>query len=100
MLNQEIVNDFIINTVLISPIDEIIEKLNMGDFRDCDIKWLDDRLEKYIRFAAETLGVKVPSLPESSHYPCFNQHNSNIYLEKFNILLNYFTYLSNDEGTI
>ena len=97
MLNQEIVNEFIIETVLISPIKVIIQKLNTGDFRDCDIKWLDAKLAAFIAFAGETLDIKVPVRLEENPYTHFNAYVTNVYLEKFNTLLRYFTYLKNDE---
>jgi len=87
---SEVINNFIIETVLISPIEKILSQLNNNEFRDCDIKWLDVKLKNFIDFAAETLYLQTPSLPEREEFKTFNAYVKNHYTEKFQILLNYF----------
>lgn len=89
---DEVINQFIINVSLVNPIQEIIGKLNVGDYRDCDIKWLDVKLEGYIKFAAETFGIKgiVPSELGASKFPYFNSCSKKYYLKHFTTLLDYF----------
>jgi hypothetical protein len=90
---KEAVNSFIIDTVLINPIKDIVGKLESGDFRDCDIVWLNKKLDKYVIFAAETFGIKDIITPDSVLSKGFNIMNSYVagyYFEKFNTLLEYF----------
>ena len=90
--NNTVIDQFIIETALISPIEKIISQLKNGEFRDCDIKWLDSKLENFIVFAAKTLGINA--IPQSGlHSETFvilNNHALVYYKDKFNTLLNYF----------
>lgn len=49
--NNQVIDQFIIEASLIDPISKIVNQLNNGEFRDCDIKWLDAKLEKFTKFA-------------------------------------------------
>ena len=92
MENQDALNQFIINVKLVDPINNIVTGLNAGTYRDCDIKWLDNKLEAFISFAAETLGVKglLPSNVCASGFTVLNDYNKQYYLSKFTTLLEYF----------
>ena len=82
---------FIIETVLIDPIPKIISQIENGEMRDCDIKWIDSKLEKFTSFAAETLGIKITI--GSDNQEKFQQMNEYVrvyYVKKFTTLLNYF----------
>lgn len=82
---------FIIETVLIDPIAKIISQIENGEMRDCDIKWIDSKLEKFTSFAAETLGIKITI--GSDNQEKFQQMNEYVrvyYVKKFTTLLNYF----------
>lgn len=91
-LQQEIVDNFIIEMTLINPIEDIITKLNNNEFRDCDIKWLDAKLEKFMSLACEILGVKgvLPSSIEKEPFTIMNPYVQNKYLHYFSGLLNYY----------
>lgn len=88
--NNETLNQFIIETVLINPIQKIVDGLKSRNFRDCDIKWLNDKMEGFIEFAAETLGVKVPVQVEREKFGMLNAHSLNYYTTRFTTLLDYF----------
>lgn len=89
--NNIAIQNFIIEASLISPIVSIIDKLNKGEFRDCDIKYLDDRLNRLIGLAAETLNIKGVMPPSDSIKPSnMNSYAVSYYLRHFNSLLNYF----------
>jgi len=93
MKNQDIINDLYIQVAIISPVEKIIIMLESGNIRDCDIKWLDSQLEKYMIFAAKTLGLNnqiVPSQVLSEKYKVMNEFVTSHYLEKFKALLSYF----------
>lgn len=89
-LKQEIVDQFIIEVTLIDPIQKIINQLNSGSFRDCDIKWLDKKLSDLIHLAAKTLNISLPIQAEKEHFIGFNAYVKDYYLTKFTNLLIYF----------
>jgi hypothetical protein len=84
------VDQFIIDTLVINPIQEIINKLIKEDFRDCDIKWLDERLEEFTIIAGETIYIKIHNDLKNQGFTLFNKYVYDFYLTKFNILLEYF----------
>ncbi len=92
METNSAINQFIIQTVLITPIEDIITKLEKKEFRDCDIKWLDKKLENFTEFACETLGIKVsmPSQIEGKEVTLLNDYLVTQYSNLFNTLLTYF----------
>lgn len=57
--NNLIIDQFIIETTLVNPLEKIVNQLKNHEFRDCDIKWLDSKLEKFTELACETLGINV-----------------------------------------
>ena len=90
--NNTQINQFIIETTLINPIEKIILQLKNGEFRDCDIKWLDIKLEKFIEFAAKTLGINavMPNSLQPETFVILNNYALEYYKNKFNTLFNYF----------
>jgi hypothetical protein len=90
--NNPAIDQFIIEATLIDPISKIINQLNNCEFRDCDIKWLDAKLEKFTKFACETLGIKgmMPSNIDSNKYVLLNDYVKNQYINRFSTLLGYF----------
>lgn len=86
----EVINNFIIDTVLINPIEKILFQLGNKEFRDCDIKWLDNKFKQFTDFAAETLGIKLPAVSKPENFPVFNTYVQNYYTERFQKLLKYF----------
>lgn len=92
-LENPAVQQFIIEMTLIDPIKDIISKLNKGEFRDCDIKWLDIKLENFISFACETLNINFtkPSQLFGETFKYINDYSKTKYLERFELLQKYFT---------
>jgi len=90
--NNPVIDQFIIEVSLINPISKIVNQLNNGEFRDCDIKWLDTKLENFTKFACETLGISalMPSQVESEKHTLLNDYVKNQYVKRFNTLLEYF----------
>jgi hypothetical protein len=85
------IDQFIIEVSLIDPIQKIINQLNNGEFRDCDLKWLDKKLENFVEFAAKTLNVNgIMPQRESVKPACMNDYAFNYYSKYFNQLLDYF----------
>ena len=89
-MKNEALNTFIIEAVLIDPIDEIIFKLKNKEFRDCDIRWLNDKLYKFTAVAAETMGIKFPEIELISNDGVLNDYTTARFIEAFTTLLNYF----------
>lgn len=90
------IETFIINESLVNLINKIINQLENGEFRDCDIKWLDGKLEKFTEFACKTLelDIIVPSKVGVEAYKTLNNYAKDQYKSRFNVLLNYFKHLN------
>jgi hypothetical protein len=90
--NSPAIDQFIIEATLIDPISKIVNQLNNGEFRDCDIKWLDAKLEKFTKFACETLGINgmMPSDVNREKFTLLNDYVKNQYINRFSTLLGYF----------
>lgn len=86
------IDSFTIEVTLIVPIQGILNKLESGNFRDCDIVWLDEKLEKYTSFACETFGMKftAPSSVMSERSMVLNDYMKNRYIQYFTTLRDYF----------
>jgi len=91
------IETFIINSSLIDPVNKIINQLENGEFRDCDIKWLDSKLEVFTEFACKTLGLDIimPSKIAGEQLKTLNNHVKDQYFKRFNTLLEYFKHLNN-----
>lgn len=85
-----VIDNFIIDTVLVQPVKDIIVKLEQGGFRDCDIVWLDKKLADFTSFAANTLGIKVEIEISNATPKILNEYSKNRYKNYFKKLLNYF----------
>lgn len=88
-LSNDTVTRFIIGVQLIDPIEDILKKLENRQYRDCDIKWLDNKLAGFMEFAAQTFGLTI-STPPKEPYITLNEYVINQYKERFTNLLNYF----------
>lgn len=88
---ENIVNQFIIETALVSPIKFILSKLDNDEFRDCDIKWLDTKLELFINFTCKTLNLPDVVMRNDNLKPIYmNSYAKDYYSKYFNTLLRYF----------
>ena len=90
--NDQLIVKFMIDMTLIEPIKNIIKKLHNKEFRDCDIKWLDNKLKTFVELAATNLGLRVGIIeqPESAKPKSIGEYATNYYLGYFNQLLSYF----------
>jgi hypothetical protein len=88
--NNPAIDQFIIEVALIEPIEKIINLLDNRELRDCDIKWLDKKLENFIEFAAKTLGITAIMPSQRERFTVLNNYVRNQYKKKFCTLLNYF----------
>lgn len=92
MTTQNATNSqFIIEVSLISPIEKIISQLNNLEFRDCDVKWLDNKLDGFVNFAAKTLGIRGLTPHNEGVKPLYmNSYAYDYYSRYFSQLLDYF----------
>lgn len=88
--NNPAIQKFIIETVLINPVKDIISKLENREFRDCDLKWLNDKLYNFTNFAAETLGKNFGKSELVNNDSILNEYVRNRFLKAFRTLLSYF----------
>jgi hypothetical protein len=84
------IQNFIIETTLVDPITDIVTKLENKEFRDCDIKWLNNRLHNFTTIAMETLGKSFGKIDLVDNDGVMNEYKTNRFLEAFNTILNYF----------
>lgn len=78
-----------IYALAIWPIENIVKKLGDRDYRDCDIKWLNEKLKTYTSIAAKTIHLKIAGikpLPEGM----LNDYTYDRYTRYFTILLKHF----------
>lgn len=88
--NNPVLQQFLINYVLINPVKDIVFKLENKEFRDCDIKYLNEKLFNFTSFAAETLGKKFEKIDLVSNEGFLNEYKTNEFLKAFRTILNYF----------
>lgn len=91
-MKNAVIESFIYEVVLIDPIKDIVNKLENNEFRDCDIKWLNDKLNKFTSFALETLD-KTFELGEIGS-TVMNDTIKSRFLNCFNTLLKYYKSMS------
>jgi hypothetical protein len=89
-MKNEAINTFIIKEVLIEPISDIIFKLKNKEFRDCDIRWLNNKLYGFTAFAAKIQGVELAEFELISNDGVLNDYTIARFIEAFTTLLNYF----------
>ena len=88
MTKQDTINTFVIESILIIPIVDIITKLKHDEFRDCDINWLNLKIETFTDIALKTLHKTFPLF--SIETSIMNHYTKTKYLHYFNTLLDYF----------
>jgi len=89
MTQNEVIQKFIIETTLINPIEKIIADLKSGKMRDCDIKFMDAKLEDLTRVAIKIIGYG--SFVDKNQSPeILNEYNTNQYILYFDTLLKLF----------
>lgn len=84
----DIINKFIIQVVLVTPISAIVSKLKNREYRDCDISWLNSKMEAFTLLACETLHLYI-CLSENDA-TTMNDYTTNQYVDRFTVLLGYF----------
>lgn len=90
---NDVINKFVINVILIDPIYKIIEKLKNREFRDIDIKYLDRKLKCFTSFACKTLNIDFSfseMIDNDRSGVIMNDYIVDQYIERFTILLQYF----------
>lgn len=79
---------FIIEMTLVDPVTKILSKLVKDEFRDCDCKWLDSRLEHFVKIACELQGIK--GIIQADTTTVLNDFTKFQYIKRFTTLLDYF----------
>lgn len=92
-LSNDTVNQFIINVQLIEPVQKIVDNLKEKNYRESDIKWLNEKLKNYTELALKILGIKVAFYaepPTSEKGVKLNDFTYGRFLHYFTTLLNCF----------
>jgi hypothetical protein len=88
---QQIIDEFVIEMVLLKPIGDIIIKLENREFMDCDISWLNNKLNNFAAFSLETMGKKVPMIYNLiDNSSVMNRYVAERFINAFQTLLDYF----------
>lgn len=95
---NEAINNFIIDTMLIDPITKIIEKLKRNEFRGydkSDIDYLDKKLEYFASIACELLNIEFSHIiaelrRKDSSLLFINASIKERYIGNFTVLLEFF----------
>ena len=74
---------------LIDPVSNIISKLENNEFRNIDIRYLEEQLVKYMNLAAKTFNLNF-LLKKNYDSEFFNDYFRNEFLKYFKELLKYF----------
>lgn len=99
IVNKYIKNEFVYKVMIIDPLLDIISKLEKGEFRDCDMKWLNANLNKYVDIALCSInnGQKYSTLINGVNLnnglireSVLNEFNKERFIKAFKILLEYF----------
>lgn len=91
--NNDIISNLYLDVLLIEPISKILLQLKNKEFRDCDIKWLDNKLETYFNITSQTLGLNISVInqPDSVKPKHINtEYSTQYYLKYFTNLIEYF----------
>lgn len=83
-----VVSNFIVDMMILTPVKDIISKLETGNFRDCDVKWLNDRLNHFVKLSLETLGRENVIVGEITG--SMNEYNNVKFIKYFKTILKYF----------
>jgi hypothetical protein len=88
--NNQALEFLLIEEILIKPIENICEGLRASKFRDKDLAYLDENLNKFISLAASVLGFKKDLLLKKEETEILNGFTANQYLKRFDALLTFF----------
>jgi len=85
---KQIIDKFIVDTIVIDPITNIIEKLKNNLFYTHDIKYLKFKLKEFTKLALELININLKiSLPNLT---VLNDYNKQRFISYFEVLLKYF----------
>lgn len=89
---QDVYNQLLIEISLIDPVKKILDELKAGGFRDCDVKWLDEKLKHYMELSMKTLNISESLLMmnEDKKPALMNTYAVEYYTKYFTGLLTYF----------
>jgi len=87
---SELEQDLIIQVQFIDPIEKIINGLENREYRDCDIKWLNEKLQGYTKLCMQLLGIKGLTGEAIRPDATMNPYVTSRYVKWFTTLLNFF----------
>ena len=83
------IKSFLISTVLIEPLEKIIDGLIHNEYREIDVPFLLKRKEYFIEQASILLNVKI-NFKKISNITMLNEQTKSILMDDFNTLLTFF----------
>lgn len=82
--------EFFIEMMTVYPIEKIITQLENREFRDCDIKWLNKKLNTYTGVALEIMGKEIKLGEAVSENGIMNDNVYGTFLKYFKTLHKFF----------
>lgn len=83
------INSFLINTVLIEPLEKIINGLMHNEYKEIDILFLLKRKEYFAEVAARLFNIKINFIKKYD-IATLNEETKSILMDDFNTLLTFF----------
>ena len=90
MKKENLINQFIIDTTIIHPLEKIISEFDNKNIRDCDIDWLNKQLDKFTELAAKSLFLDFETISTSNDNTILTDFWRKKYYYYFTTLLNFF----------
>jgi len=81
---------------IVKPLEDTISKLEKGEYRNCDIDILNDKLDRFIKTALTVINrefvIKKRAKMNTgiNKYDTLNDYNTDLYLSYFKTLLGFF----------
>lgn len=90
-MEEDVKYNFVIDVLLIDPVKDIVKKLEQREFRDIDIEYLNERLEKFTKIVCELMEFNTKGiLFEDKKGYVLNSYAIDRYTKYFNTLLKFF----------
>lgn len=86
--DKELIDNFIIDTLVISPIEKIINGLKAHEYGERDIPYLNEKLRLYTEMVCNLLDIHNADLRDEDCV--MNDYVRNRYIERFTTLLLFF----------
>ena len=90
---DQLIDEIMLHVVVTKPLEDIVKGLENGEFRDCDIDWLDTKRMEFVNIAVKALGKDIPQdFKVDKVVGKMNDRNKEMFLQHFRILQKFFSF--------